>query len=163
MSIVSTPLSIAAASGIVASALVNGAGYSISLFSIPAIVQGAPTTDVLVRQWQLVFEKGKALFPVFAAGTALNYLYVAYRSRSRDLEWRGFAAGGVLQVAIVPFTLLFIAGVNSRLLAVADPKTKKEMSKEVAKALVGQWGRLNAVRSSIGLLGTAAAVWNLLT
>lgn len=126
-------------------------------------MQGAPTTDVLVRQWQLVFEKGKALFPVFAAGTALNYFYVAYRTWGRDLEWRGFAAGGVLQVAIVPFTLLFIAGVNSRLLAVADPRAKKEvMSKEVATALVGQWGRLNAVRSSLGLLGTAAAVWNLL-
>lgn len=109
-----------------------------------------------------MFEKGKATFPVFAAGTALNYFYVAYRNWGRELEWRGFVAGGVLQVMIVPFTLIFIAGINSKLLAVVDPNTKKEMSKDVAKTLIGQWGRLNAMRSTLGLLGTAAAVWNLL-
>ncbi len=139
-----------------------GAGYSISIFTIPALVQGAPTTDVMVRQWQMVFEKGMATFPVFAAGTALNYFYVAYRNWGRDLEWRGFAAGGILQVAIVPFTLIFIAGINSKLLAVVNPKTKKEMSKAVAQTLISQWGSLNAVRSTFGLLWTAAAAWNLL-
>lgn len=65
-------------------------------------------------------------------------------------------------MAIIPFTFIFIAGVNSKLLAVADPGIKKERSKETAKTLIRQWARLNALRSTLGLLGTAAAVWNLL-
>jgi hypothetical protein len=138
----------------------TGAGFGITLFTVPAILYGGAPTDVMLRQWQLMFNKGKAMFPVFGAATALNYFYLAYRHRAQGLEWRGFAAGGVASVGIVPFTLLFIAGINSRLISAIDSKAAKDMSQDLAKELIKQWGSLNALRACIPLVGTCLAIWN---
>ena len=143
-----------------------GAGFSISIFSMPVIVRHGPTAEVMIRQWQGVYELGAKVFPALAGCTALNYFAVARGYWGRGQEWRGFAAGAVLQLAIVPFTLAFIAQVNARLLAAVDPKKKttqaNELSADGARALLQRWTGLHTARTAVALAGTAAALWNLL-
>ena len=139
-----------------------GAGFGISIFSMPAIIRYGPSTEVLVRQWKVVFDRGSVVFPALAGCTALNYFVVAQQHWSRGLEWRGFAAGGALQLAIIPFTILFIVGVNAKLMAAIDPKKETGLSVDAAKTLLWRGNKLHAARTGVALVGTVAALWNLL-
>ncbi|MGH7571391.1 MAG: DUF1772 domain-containing protein [Gemmatimonadota bacterium] len=71
--------------------------------------------------------------------------------------WRvghaGLLVGGLLLGAVVPFTLLFIAPTNKRLL---EPTLDPESAE--AAALLRRWGRLHAVRSVLGTLAFGTLV-----
>ena len=67
---------------------------------------------------------------------------VAWRSRS-DARW---LIGGVLLVAVIPFTALVILPTNKKLL---DPATADDL--DLAEELLTRWGRLHAVRSALSL------------
>ena len=67
---------------------------------------------------------------------------VAWRSGS-DVRW---LIGGVVLVAVIPFTALVILPTNKRLL---DPGTANDL--ELAEKLLIRWGRLHAVRSVLSL------------
>ena len=62
------------------------------------------------------------------------------------LEW-GWAVGGVLVGAAVPFTLLAVMPTTRRLLA-KDPIDDRD-----ALALLRRWGRLHWIRSALGGVG----------
>jgi hypothetical protein len=55
--------------------------------------------------------------------------------------------GGILLVAVIPFTLLVIFPTNRKVL---DPSLDK--NSELASVLLVRWGRLHAVRSFLSLL-----------
>ena len=55
--------------------------------------------------------------------------------------------GGILLVAVVPFTLIFILPTNKRLL---DPSLDKKS--ERAAQLLSYWGQLHAVRSFLSVI-----------
>ena len=58
-----------------------------------------------------------------------------------------FLIGGLLLGSVVPFTLVVIFPTNHRLLAAdLEPESAE------AKALLGRWGTLHAVRSVLGTL-----------
>ena len=140
-----------------------GVGLGISIFSMPAIIRYGLNTEVLIRQWKVVYDRGSVLLPTLSGCTALNYFVVAQQHWSRGLEWRGFATGGALQLAIIPFTLVFIVGVNARLMAAIDPKKEAGLSADATRTLLWRWSKLHAARMGVALIGTVAALWNLLT
>lgn len=135
----------------------------------------------MLQQWHLAYNRGKAYMPPFAGAIALSYFWLSYAHRARQLEWRGFAAAGALTVGIVPFTLLLIMG-NIRQLEAAmvaveggggdddvdvdvDAKTAAAAAAAAdreARGLLTTWSRLNLARAMLPLVGTVAAVWNLL-
>ena len=63
-----------------------------------------------------------------------------------ERNW-GLLLGGVLLVAVVPFTLVVILPTNKKLL---DPALDK--GSEQARQLLLRWGRLHAVRSILSML-----------
>jgi len=64
--------------------------------------------------------------------------------------------GGLVLVAVVPFTLIAILPTNNRLL---DPDLARESPE--AAALLHRWGRLHAVRSAVSALAFAMLVVHL--
>jgi hypothetical protein len=54
--------------------------------------------------------------------------------------------GGILILAVVPFTLLVIRPTNDRLLAPG-----RDLASAETRQLLERWGRLHAVRSGLGL------------
>ncbi|KAI1147386.1 hypothetical protein F4825DRAFT_465732 [Nemania diffusa] len=138
-------------------------GTSFSVFSIPMIVQGGASSEVMVRQWRFLFLRGQNIVPTLGVLNALNYWHVAYRCWSLGLEWRGFAAAGVSTFFIVPYTLAFIMGVNGKLLAAAAKQDKDKvqaLSDDSAKSLIQKWGDLNVLRAVLPIFGTGLALWN---
>ncbi len=79
---------------------------------------------------------------VSLAAAGFSSALVAWRSRS-DARW---LIGGVLLVAVIPFTALVILPTNKKLL---DPATADDLA--LAERLLTRWGRLHAVRSVLSL------------
>ncbi|KAI1099669.1 hypothetical protein F4804DRAFT_75903 [Jackrogersella minutella] len=161
MPFLSTPLTLSATGGILGSAWISGSIGALSIFAVPAILRSGTTTEGLLGGWHLQFNRGMHYLPTTGAFIALNYLYLAYRYRAEGLEWRGFAAGAVANLLLPPFTLLFIAGINSIMIG-AKSGVGKPLSQEAARSLIGQWGKLNAVRMFMPLAGASFSLWNLL-
>ncbi|KAM5343039.1 hypothetical protein ACJ41O_014005 [Fusarium nematophilum] len=143
------PSLLATATGITGSAWASGAIAGLSLMSIPAALS-APSTSATV--WASLFNHGAAIMPKFAGTTALAYLYAAYDAHQHGRRWKGLAAGALLTVAIVPYTILFMRGTNALLLEAAGGTL--EASKEEVAKLIGRWGVLNLGRSLFPLAGT---------
>ena len=59
-----------------------------------------------------------------------------------DLVW---LIGGILIASVIPFTLIFILPTNKKLL---DPALDR--NSELALKLLRRWGKLHAVRSTLG-------------
>lgn len=68
-------------------------------------------------------------------------------------DWR-WVVGAVLMLTNWPYTLLGIKPTNDRLNAIPNEKADAG-----SRALIESWGRLHAVRTALGGLGTAAYLW----
>ncbi|KAI1425099.1 hypothetical protein F5Y12DRAFT_391891 [Xylaria sp. FL1777] len=156
----STTLAVAAGASILASGWAAGMSASFNLLGIPSILHGNAPSEVAVRQWRFQFNRGQAIIPGLGLLNALNYWNVAYHCWSRGLEWRGFAAAGVSTFFMIPFTLIFIAGTNKKLLEASSEGREKTLSDASARSLIKKWGDLNIARAVVPVVGTGLALWN---
>jgi anthrone oxygenase-like protein len=69
----------------------------------------------------------------------------------------GWLVAALFVGAVVPFTFAVIMPTNNRLLA-----TGRDLDSAETRALLARWGRLHAVRTSLGLVGATIYVWLLL-
>lgn len=140
-----------------------GTGFTLSLATIPAILQSP--TPLLLKQWRVVFDIGKSTAPPLAVLAAATLSYVAYTkyniSGSDTTQWRGLAIAAAGTVGIVPFTLLFMGGINDKLITASDA-VGKEVASESVRELVARWGRVNVVRSFLTLGATMVGIWSVL-
>jgi hypothetical protein len=137
-----------------------GAMASLSICAIPAVLRGGASADVMLRQWYIVYNTGKAI-PMTAVASALSYWAAAYGQWTRGLEWRGFAVGGALAAAAVPFTMTVIMPTNRELSAAANSKAKT-MSDARVRSLISTWTKLNVVRVFLPLSGAVLGLYSLL-
>ncbi|GAP91876.1 putative noranthrone monooxygenase-like protein [Rosellinia necatrix] len=162
MPFLSTSTTLSATGSIVSSAWISGSIAALSLSAIPAILQSGAPADGLARAWHTQFTRALYI-PTTAVAAALNYLYLAQRHRAAGLEWRGYAAGAVADLLLVPFTLAFIGGINSALIAsLPGAQARKVLGLDATRALIGRWGNLNVFRIFMPLTGAALGLWNLL-
>ncbi|PWN91065.1 DUF1772-domain-containing protein [Acaromyces ingoldii] len=103
--------------------------------------------------------------PLFAFGAALGLTGSCLASSGDWSDWnkRLLVAASVTHVSIAPFTVLVIAPVNDRLMALrklANAGKTDLVSEDEADSLMARWGSLHNVRVVLSLAGfvTAAAV-----
>jgi len=90
--------------------------------------------------------------PSYRRGTVMQASLAAIGLATAILAWtaRGdvmFLVAGVLLGSVIPFTLIVILPTNKRLLdSSLDPSSAE------AAALLSRWGRLHAVRTTVGLV-----------
>jgi len=70
-------------------------------------------------------------------------------------DWR-FIVGAVLILANWPYTLIGIMPTNKKIEAVA-----LEAAGPTSRVMIETWGRLHAVRTSLGIAATLAYLWAL--
>ncbi|KAI0126940.1 hypothetical protein BJ170DRAFT_684512 [Xylariales sp. AK1849] len=161
MPISATPMTVAASASIVGSAAAAGAMAALSVCAIPAVLKAGAPSDVMLRQWYIIFNNGKAI-PATAAVSAIGYGVVSYDQWTKGLQsWRGFALSGALAVAAIPFTMAFIMPTNNELMAAAHSAVKT-MNDERVKSLIMKWLKLNSVRGFLPLAGAVVGLWSLL-
>ncbi len=125
--------------------LFTGAALYINFVEHPARLSCG--TEAAARQWAPSYRRAtvmQATLAILAAVTGVvTWLH------GEGIAW---LLGGLVILAVVPFTLVVIRPTNERLLAqgrnLASPETLH---------LLERWGRLHAVRSALGL--TASIVY----
>lgn len=120
--------------------LFAGAAVYINLVEHPARMECGP--EVAMTEFPASYRRAT---PMQVTLAILGFvLSVAAWIGGASLQW---LVGGVVLVAVVPFTLIVIMPVNRRLL---EP-TLNTRSPEAAQ-LLARWGRLHAVRSILSVL-----------
>lgn len=149
--------------GILGAGWASGGIAALSLVTIPALLTSSLPGPVLARQWASVYNKGKALMPVVAGLSLVAFGFASYQSRQYGNRWKQYASAAGLTIAIVPFTLGLMSGVNGQLMSqaagavgAADATTAHDTLE-----LLKKWSTLNLTRSLWPLLGAAIGLWTL--
>lgn len=163
-----TPVSIvlAQAVGITSSLYLLGTNVSLSFISCPAaLIAPAP---LAARQWELIYNKGKALGLPLSLMSAFATAYVAYKQDPKSLPFKLNLAATILMPGIIPFTLFFIKPVNDRLFAksaelasasLEDKAIEANVAQgETVHALIDKWATLNLARAVLIGSGAICAV-----
>ncbi|KAG9236286.1 hypothetical protein BJ875DRAFT_236026 [Amylocarpus encephaloides] len=153
--------------GLTTSLLLTGSALNFTFAIVPIILLAPPST--LLRQWKLNFDLGKVSQPPLALISSVSYVYVFAKSwYVRDGAWRndmwGLLVAAALSVGIVPWTVVMMGDVNSRLMEMERGVREmgdgvKEESMRNAHELVDRWGMLNLVSTGMVGLGAAIGAW----
>jgi len=120
--------------------LFSGAAIYINLGEHPARMQCG--TEVALRQFAPSYRRATAM-QVPLAVTGFLTAMVAWL-RGSSIWW---LTGGVILIAVIPFTLLLIFPTNKKIL-----NHSFTQDSESASELLVRWGRLHAVRSILSTL-----------
>ena len=125
--------------------LFAGAALYINLVEHPARM--ACGTEAAARQWRPSYHRAAFMQATLAISAAVTG--IATWTHGEGIVWLW---GGLVMLAVVPFTLLVIRPTNQRLLA-----PERDLASAETRQLLERWGRLHAVRSILGL--TAAITY----
>ncbi|KAL4957066.1 hypothetical protein BDW69DRAFT_157112 [Aspergillus filifer] len=155
--------------GLTGAAFLAGNISTYTLSAIPALQKSlssspAPSTTTIAKQWQTMYNAGKAQNPPIALLTASAFAYLAWTAHSgtsaaldvlspRNATWL-YAAAAAATVGIVPWTLATMRGVNSALAGVAEGVgANGEKKGDEVYELLGRWRVLNGIRGVLPLVG----------
>ncbi len=122
-----------------AAGLFAGAAIYIDLAEQPARKQIDIATAL--KEWRPSYKRAAVVQPLLAAVGFLSALAAWLMGGS---VW--WLVGGVLLVAVIPYTLIVALPTNNKLLDPAIDKTP-----DLARRLLNRWGRLHTVRSIMSL------------
>jgi uncharacterized membrane protein len=120
--------------------LFAGASIYISLVEHPARIECG--TDVAIKEFAPSYRRATVMQASLAAA---GFLAAVAAWRTNGSFW--WLAGGIILVAVIPFTLLVIFPTNKKLL---DPSLDR--SADLTLTLLVRWGRLHAVRSLLSVV-----------
>jgi hypothetical protein len=126
-----------------------GAAFYINVAEQPARL-GLDDRNLL-KQWKPSYAGGFAMLGSLAVVSSLLGFVSAWMTG--DLRW---LAGAILILANWPFTLFWMMATNNTLKAVSEMEAGS-----ASRALIVTWGKLHAVRTSLGIAATAAYLWAL--
>jgi len=165
---VSFPLRIAQAVGITATAFLAGQTASTTYLFTPALLE-APA-PLLARQWKKVWLTARSTAPVFSIGLSVLFGYLAYKEPSSHTpSFRLYALASFLLPSQIPYTLLLMGPLNSKILEKAESLSQTALSdieaeagvsqEETVHALVDKWATLNLGRAFMVGVAAFSAVW----
>ncbi|GAB7332790.1 hypothetical protein MBLNU13_g04521t1 [Cladosporium sp. NU13] len=141
---------------------ITGAMTSLSIISVPVLLDTATDSPQLLRQWSRMYHYGHLIMPSMAAGTLLLHACSALQLRAVGKPWGIFACAGAVTIAIAPFTWTVMGETNGKLFErferVGASKENAASDLRETKGLVKHWSWLHLMRSLLPLAGTALAV-----
>jgi hypothetical protein len=148
----------------------SGSQFSLSFVSGTALL-ASPTADeaTVLAQFKVIFRRGFFLCPPFAGIATLANLgnaFISWRSGDSTSLALRFLLAGLCTASLVPFTLMFVVRSEGLLLkkAAEMAKTMQRVDRKPAegkpspvtaqtKDLIGEWARLNYLRTFFPLVG----------
>ena len=146
---------------VLSGAFLAGAMLSITLLTIPVILDATPSTapQLLLDRWFNLYHYGHRVMPGLAVATCLLYVH-AVRSAVRP-HWRMLAGAGAATFAILPFTWFVMGPTNNALFQAqaASEGGDAVMPWDDAFRLVTRWTWLHTTRSMMPLIGAGMGMW----
>jgi uncharacterized membrane protein len=118
-----------------AAGLFAGAAIYIDLAEQPA--RKRIDTSAALAEWRPSYKRAAVVQPLLAG---IGFLSAVAAWLMGASAW--WLVGGVVLVAVIPYTLIIVLPTNNRLL---DPAIDK--NPDLARRLLSRWGRLHTVRS----------------
>lgn len=156
--------------GITSSAFLSGYAFAASQYAIPA-ANLAPL-PLRLRQWLVVYDRGKLVSPTVALAAGLLWSYLAFASyhdtSSRRLaDWTAYAAAGAFTFGILPWTIIALMPTNHVLIDAANAVQSgmsafSEAESKRLEGAIATWATLNWFRAVTPIIGAAVAVWAIL-
>lgn len=132
---------------LISAALFTGAAFYISVGEQPSRLELDDRAVLL--QWQPAYRRGYAMqAPLAAVSFALGV--VAWW----DIGGWQWLAGALVMLANWPYTLLVMMPLNKRLMAMTEADAGPATTE-----MIRRWGRLHAMRTVLGVIGTALFFW----
>lgn len=103
----------------------------------------------MLTHWKPSYQRGF----IMQAGLAVISGALGVLAFVLSYDWR-WLVGAALILANWPYTLFIIMPTNKLL-----EGTVPDAANDVTRGLIGQWGRLHAVRSVLGVLAVVAYLW----
>ncbi|KIV90544.1 hypothetical protein PV10_07836 [Exophiala mesophila] len=140
--------------GITTSTIASGGLLFTSYVHVPGYVKNA-NDEVLLDQWQTMGAIGKSIVPPLALIAGAANLANSYLTHTQPQHYR-FMAAGLLSVAVLPYTNLFLGPTNVEL---AERTSKSqdhipELKDQTPIQLIQRWADRSAVRGFL-LLASA--------
>lgn len=135
-------------------ALVLAAAFAGAAFYINVAEQPARLgldDKSLLKEWKPSYAGGFAMQGSLAVASAL--LGLASALQTKDWRW---GVGAVLILANWPYTLVGMMPTNNKLKAIAEADAGP-----TSRRMIEIWGRLHAVRTTLGIAATFAYLWAL--
>ena len=126
---------------------------------------------LMIRQWQLSFDRGKIINPAIAFVSVVTFGGLSYRLYGSLNHEKAeiYALSALLVFAIYPWTRIVMWPTNTKLfkkyaemnnLSIEDKATEVGLAKgESTKELVDRWGSLNFARGMFPLVGAVLGTW----
>jgi Domain of unknown function (DUF1772) len=105
----------------------------------------------LLKEWKPSYAGGFAMQGSLAVASAVMGLIAAWLTK----DWR-WAVGAALILANWPYTLFGMMPTNNKLKALAENDAGP-----TSRSMIETWGRLHAVRTTLGIVATIAYLWAL--
>jgi hypothetical protein len=129
--------------------LFAGAAIYVNLVEHPARLSCG--TEAAARQWAPSYRRATIMQATLAVSAAVTGIVTWFHGEGVAWLW-----GGLLILAVVPFTLLVIRPTNDRLLAPG-----RDLASAETRRLLERWGRLHAVRSALSLAASVVYLYAL--
>lgn len=129
--------------------LFTGAAIYINLVEHPARLSCG--TEAAARQWAPSYRRATIMQATLALAAAATGVATWFHGEGIAWLW-----GGLVILAVVPFTLVVIRPTNERLLAPG-----RDLASTETLHLLERWGRLHAIRSALGLAASLVYLYAL--
>ena len=143
-----------------------GAQFAIAYFAVPPFLLSP--TPLVLRQWDVMYNRGAALIPPLALISTSAFGWLAYKVAAPD-KARLYATAAASVFGIIPYTLLVMLPTNKKLQKKVEEANKSKAKDELvetgvakgesAKELVDKWNTLHLGRSFFPLISALLGTW----